>query len=138
QLKNKKEYDITLVDKNNYNFFQPLLYQVATGFLDVSNISVPFRTIFRNADNIHFRIGELQKVEPGANKIQLSTGKLEYDQLVMATGTKSNFFGMKNIKENALPMKTIDDAIAIRNYLLQKAEEGSYIKNKDKRARLRN
>lgn len=62
QLKNRKGLYITLVDKNNYNFFPPLLYQVATGMLDVSSISTPFRTLFKRAENIRFRMGELQKI----------------------------------------------------------------------------
>ncbi|MDR8390019.1 NAD(P)/FAD-dependent oxidoreductase [Aliifodinibius sp. S!AR15-10] len=138
QLKDKKEFYITLVDKNNYNFFPPLLYQVATGMLDVSSISTPFRTIFKGVDNISFRMGELQKVEPESNKVQLSTGELKYDGLVIATGTKSNFFGMENIEKNAVPMKTINDAVKMRNYLLQKTEEATYTDDPVKKAKLRN
>ncbi|WP_441001060.1 NAD(P)/FAD-dependent oxidoreductase [Fodinibius sp. SL11] len=138
QLSNKKGFHVTLVDKNNYNYFPPLLYQVATGMLEVSSISTPFRTIFKDVDNVSFRMGELQKVEPKTNKVQLSTGALAYDSLVIATGTKSNFFGMENIKKNSLPMKTIDDAVEMRNYLLQKTEEATYTNDPDKKAKLRN
>lgn len=138
QLKNTDGIHVTLVDKNNYNFFPPLLYQVATGMLDVSSISTPFRTIFKDGDNINFRIGELQKVEPESNKVHLSTGELKYDALVIATGTQSNYFGMDNIEENALPMKTINDAVKMRNYLLQKTEEATYTDDPAKEARLRN
>ncbi|MGK7369705.1 MAG: NAD(P)/FAD-dependent oxidoreductase [Candidatus Halalkalibacterium sp. M3_1C_030] len=138
QLSNKKGFHITLVDKNNYNYFPPLLYQVATGMLEVSSISTPFRTIFKDVDNISFRMGELQKVEPEPNKVQISTGELQYDALVIATGTKSNYFGMENIKKNALPMKTIDDAVEMRNYLLQKTEEATYTNDPNKKAKLRN
>src|SRR5699024_1219251 len=111
KLKNENGIHVTLVDKNNYNFFTPLLYQVATGMLDVSSISTPFRTLLKKAKNFDFRLGELQTVNPEDNKIQLSTGELSYDSLVIATGTKANFFGMDNIEQNALPMKTIDDAV---------------------------
>ncbi len=138
KLENKKGIHVTLVDKNNYNFFTPLLYQVATGMLDVSSISTPFRTLFKKVENFSFRLGELQKVDPNANKVQLSTGELPYDALVIAMGTKSNFFGMDNIEQNALPMKSIDQAVQLRNYLLQKAEEASYITDEDKRTKLRN
>jgi NADH dehydrogenase len=138
QLKNKKDFQITLVDKNNYNFFTPLLYQVATGFLDVSSISTPFRTLFQNVENIRFRLGELQKIDRNAQKVQLSTGVLKYNTLVIAAGTKSNYFGIDSIKQNALPMNSIDDAVSIRNYLLQKAEEATFIENVQKRANLRN
>jgi NADH dehydrogenase len=138
QLSNKKGFHITLVDKNNYNYFPPLLYQVATGMLEVSSISTPFRTIFKDVDNVSFRMGELQKVEPEPNKVQLSTGELQYNALVIATGTKSNYFGMENIKKNARPMKTIDDAVRMRNYLLQKAEEATYTNDQEKKEGLRN
>lgn len=138
KLSNKEGIHVTLVDKNNYNFFPPLLYQVATGMLEVSNISTPFRTLFKGVDNISFRMGKLQKVEPEANKVHLSTGELEYDALVIATGTKSNYFGMENIEKNALPMKTIDDAVKMRNFLLQKTEEATYTNNPEKKAKLQN
>src|SRR5690554_2274755 len=87
-------FHVTLVDKNNYNFFPPLLYQVATGYLEVSNISYPFRKLFHNVDNVNFRLGELQKILPEAKKVVLSTGVLPYDYLVLATGTGSNYFGL--------------------------------------------
>ncbi|HLR33583.1 MAG TPA: NAD(P)/FAD-dependent oxidoreductase [Fodinibius sp.] len=138
KLKNKDGIHVTLVDKNNYNFFTPLLYQVATGMLDVSSISTPFRTLLKKAKNFDFRLGELQAVHPEENKVQLSTGQLSYDVLVMATGTKANFFGMDNIEQNALPMKSIDQAVELRNYLLQKAEEATYTTDGNKRAKLHN
>jgi NADH:ubiquinone reductase (H+-translocating) len=117
------DFHVTLVDMNNYHLFPPLLYQVATGFLDVSNITYPFRKLFHGKENIRFRLGKLQKVMPENNKVLLSTGELSYDYLVLATGTESNYFGMENIRRAALPMKTVDDAIEIRNYILQKMEE---------------
>ncbi|HLR33055.1 MAG TPA: FAD-dependent oxidoreductase, partial [Fodinibius sp.] len=126
KLENKNEFQVTLVDRNNYNYFTPLLYQVATGMLEVSNISAPFRSLFLEKNNIRFRLGKLQRVDRASNKVHLSTGVLNYDTLVIATGTKTNYFGMENIKKNALPMKTIDDAVEMRNYLLQKAEEATY------------
>jgi NADH dehydrogenase len=120
-----KNIHVTLVDKNNYNFFPPLLYQVATGFLEVSNISYPFRKLLRGKSNISFRLGNLEKILPKENKVLLSTGELSYDYLVLATGTQSNFFNIENIQKSALPMKTVDDAIEIRNYLLLKTEEAT-------------
>lgn len=135
-LKNSKDYNITLVDKNNYNFFPPLLYQVATAFLEVSNISYPFRRLFRKHKNVKVRLGELIEINKAENKIVLSNGELKYDHLVIATGTISNFFGMKNIEENALPMKTVDDAILLRNTMLSKLEKATIEKNPEKRLEL--
>ena len=124
-LANKEDYHVILVDRNNYNFFPPLLYQVATGFLEVSNISYPFRKLFQKYKNVNFRLGELQKVVPEANEVVLNTGILAYDYLVIATGTDSNYFGIENIKKNSIPMKTLNDATNMRNFLLLKMEEAT-------------
>ncbi|TDE15455.1 NAD(P)/FAD-dependent oxidoreductase [Dyadobacter psychrotolerans] len=124
-LGDNKDFEITLVDKNNYNFFPPLIYQVATGFLEPSSISYPFRKLFSSKENVHFRLGYLQKVIPEANKIILHNGEVEYDYLVFATGAKTNFFGMENVKQNAIAMKTLDDAIEMRNKLLQQMEQAT-------------
>lgn len=138
QLGGKKGVQVTLVDKNNYNFFTPLLYQVATGMLDVSSISIPFRTLFEGKKNLHYRLGELEEVFPKQNKVKLSTGEMEYDYLVIATGTKSNYFGMENIEKNALPMKSIDQAVKLRNYLIREAEKYTYTKDEDEKRKMRN
>jgi NADH dehydrogenase len=124
-LANTNGIHVTLVDRNNYNFFPPLLYQVATGFLEVSNISYPFRKFFHHKKNISFRMGELIKIIPDENKVVLSSGIISYDYLVLATGTETNFFGIENIRKAALPMKTVDDAIEMRNTLLQRSEQAT-------------
>ena len=124
-LKSGYQSNIILVDKNNYNFFPPLLYQVATGFLDVSNISYPFRKFFRNHPNFLFRMGELLEIKPEENKIILNNGELTYSKLIIATGTVSNYFGNENIQKNALPMKTIEDAINLKNTVLNRLEIAS-------------
>ncbi len=138
ELGNEKNLKVTLVDRNNYNFFPPLLYQVATGMLDISSISIPFRTLFSGKDNLHFRIGELEEVFPEVNKVKLSTGMLEYDALVIATGTKSNYFGMDNIEKNSLPMKTVNDAIKLRNYLIMEGEKYTYCTDEVEKRKMRN
>lgn len=137
-LGNKKGLQVTLVDKNNYNFFPPLLYQLATGMLDVSSIAIPFRTLFNGKDNLHFRLGELEKVVAEENKIILSTCDVTYDYLVIATGTKSNYFGMDNIEKNALPMKTVNDAIKLRNYLIMEGEKYSFCTDEEVKRKMRN
>lgn len=136
QLTNNEDYQITLVDKNNYSFFPPLLYQVSTGFLDPSNISYPFRKHFYRRKNVRFRLGELQKIISEEQKVQLSTGVLPYDILILATGTESNYFGIENIKKVAIPMKTIDDAINMRNEILLKLEKATLTQNEDERKSL--
>ena len=137
-LGNKKGLQVTLVDRNNYNFFAPLLYQLATGLLDVSSISIPFRALFKGVGNLHFRIGDLEKVVEEEKKIVLSTSEVHYDYLVMATGTESNFFGMNNIEKNSLPMKSVNDAIKLRNYLIMAGEKYSFATNEDEKRKMRN
>lgn len=135
-LKNKKEVHVTLVDLNNYNFFPPLLYQVATGFIENSNISFPFRKMLQKSRNCNFRKGELLRIDSKNKKVVLSTGELNYDFLVLATGTESNYFGMENIKNHAFPMKTIDDAIELRNEMLKNMEALSIETNEREREKL--
>jgi NADH dehydrogenase len=138
QLKNDPDFQITLVDKNNYNFFPPLIYQVATGFLENSNISYPFRKLFRRYSNIQFRLGELRKVDPLSNTITLNNGDLPYDYLVFATGAESNFFGMENIRQHAIPMKNVSDALEMRNILLQRIELATITQDPWERKKLLN
>ena len=125
KLAGNESFDITLVDKNNYNFFPPLLYQVATGYLETSNITYPFRKLFRGKNNFMFRLGELLEVLPGQKKVILSTGPVSYDYLVFATGCETNYFGMENVEKHAIPMKTVSDALQMRNTLLERLEEAS-------------
>jgi NADH dehydrogenase len=133
ELTNQKGIEVILIDKNNYNFFPPLIYQVATGFLEPSSISYPFRKFFAGKKNLQFRLGELQKVIPAENKIILNNGELKYDQLVFATGAETSYFGMENVKKNAIPMKTLNDAIEMRNTLLKNLEKASITKDIRKR-----
>ncbi|OQP63072.1 NADH dehydrogenase [Niastella vici] len=123
KLRKDKRFHITLVDKNNYHFFPPLLYQVATAFIEPSNISYPFRRLFQEEANLRFHMGSLKKVNPEKNNIETDTGVVEYDYLVLAMGTESNYFGMERVKADSLPMKTIDDALNLRNHLLLNMEE---------------
>ena len=133
ELADHKQYHITLVDKNNYNFFTPLIYQVSTGFLDPSSITYPYRNLFRGKENIRFRLGELQEIVPKENKIVLNNGSLSYDHLVLAYGTKTNFYGNEQIEKHAIPMKTLEDALEMRNVLLQRLEKASRISDSSER-----
>lgn len=128
-------FQVTLVDKNNYSFFPPLLYQVATAFIEPSNISYPFRRLFQKKTNLRFHMGSLLKVNPEQNNIETDTGVVDYDYLVLAMGTESNYFGMERVKANSLPMKSIDDALNLRNHLLLNMEEAVHtddLKEKEK------
>ncbi len=133
RLGNSNNYKVVLVDSNNYNFFPPLIYQVSTGFMEPSAISYPFRKILRKFDNAGFRLGSLEKVVPEENKIILSNGELEYDILVMATGTETNFFGNENIERDSLPMKTISDSLSLRNVILTRLDRATRIQDEEER-----
>lgn len=138
ELAGNKNFTVILVDKNNYNFFPPLIYQVATAYLEPSSISYPFRKLFRRKENIQFRFGELLSVKPEANTVVLDNGELEYDKLVFATGAETNYFGMENVMKNAIPMKTLNDAIEMRNRLLQRMEKAAICKNSRERRKYLN
>ncbi|MCC6252792.1 MAG: NAD(P)/FAD-dependent oxidoreductase [Bacteroidia bacterium] len=126
-------YEVVLIDRDNYIFFPPLLYQVATGFLEPSSISYPYRKMLRNMPNIHFKMGEIVRILPDQNIIELNIGKIDYDYLVLATGTETNYFGLENVRKNAIPMKTINDALDMRNYILKQLESATtFLHDKEK------
>jgi NADH dehydrogenase len=131
----EKCYEITLVDRNNYNYFTPLLYQVATSFLDPSSISYPFRKLFRDK-NITFRMGELVRVDPATQTAYLNNGELSYDYLVFAAGAQTNFYGIASIQQNALSLKGIDDALRMRNAMLKQLEQAAITTDPQKRREL--
>nr|WP_293296851.1 NAD(P)/FAD-dependent oxidoreductase [Allomuricauda sp.] len=136
QLSKNESFEVILVDKNNYHFFSPLIYQVATGFLDPYAISYPLRKLVREYSNVRYYMGELLEIKSEVNTAILSTGRLQYDQLVIATGTVSNYFGMENIEKYAIPMKTLEDAFNLRNLLLLRMEKASRTDDETERKRL--
>lgn len=129
--------DITILDKHNYHTFQPLLYQVATGGLEADSIAFPIRKIFKGQKNLTFRVTEVEKVIPEENKLLTTIGEINYDHLVIATGSTSNFFGQAEIEQNAMPMKSIPEALNLRSLILQNLE-ASLIAGPEKEAELLN
>ncbi|MBL7736700.1 MAG: NAD(P)/FAD-dependent oxidoreductase [Chitinophagaceae bacterium] len=123
RLSKDQRFHITLIDKNNYHFFPPLLYQVAAAFIEPSNISYPFRRMFQQKKNLRFHLGSLIRINPERNNIETDSGTVSYDYLVLAVGTQTNYFGMENVMRKALPMKTISDALNLRNHLLMSMEK---------------
>jgi NADH dehydrogenase len=138
RMANDNRFQVTLVDKNNFHFFSPLLYQVAMAFIEPANISYPFRRLFQEKDNLRFHMGSLLKVDLDKNCVQTDTGTLDYDYLVLAVGTESNYFGMENVKRNSWPLKTISDATNLRNHLLMNMEKAVRTKDEEMRERLLN
>jgi len=118
-----RNFQLILLDKNNYHQFQPLLYQVATAGLEPSAISFPLRKVLQKEENIHYRMAEVKEIFPEQNEIATNIGNLKYDFLVLAIGADTNYFGQENIEKNALSMKSAADAILIRNTILENFEK---------------
>jgi NADH dehydrogenase len=115
--------DVLMVDKHNYHTFQPLLYQVATGSLEAESIAFSLRKNYAGQKNFRFRNAEVTRVVPEKNIIETSVGDIEYDYLVLATGSTTNFFGNKDIEKFSMPMKSIPEALNLRSLILQNLEE---------------
>jgi NADH dehydrogenase len=116
------DFEVVLVDKNNYHQFLPLIYQVASAGIEPSSISFPFRKIFQKRKHLFFRLAEVRTIFPEKNMIQTSIGKANYDYIVFAAGTTTNYFGNKHIEDIAIPMKNVSEAMGLRNALLANYE----------------
>lgn len=119
----RRNYQVILIDRNNYHQFQPLYYQVATSGLEPSSIAFPLRKLFQGIPDFHFRMAELESVDAENKEIKTSIGTLGYDILVLALGTDTNFFGNKEIESNSLAVKSVSQAIQMRNILLENYEK---------------
>lgn len=118
----KAKAQVVLFDRYNYHTFQPLLYQVASSGLDTSSIVFPFRKRFAKQPDFFFRMGEVISIKPEENYIETSIGGIKYDYLVIANGATTNYYGLKDVEENAIPMKSIIDAIQLRNKVIRNME----------------
>ena len=118
----KENVEVTLVDRHNFHLFQPLLYQVSTSVLSSDEIAYPIRSFFRNNKNVNFFMAKATGVDQERNILHTNHGEISYDYLVLAAGATTNFFGMKEVEDNAYGMKTIQEALAIRNHVLHEFE----------------
>ena len=132
------DFQVVLVDKNNYNQFPPLIYQVASAGLEPSNISFPFRRLFQGWKNFFFRMAEVQHIDTEEKAIKTSIGTIHYDDLVLAAGATTNFFGNKNIEASALPMKSVSESMRLRNAILQNLERAETEDNEARKQALMN
>lgn len=121
-LKNQR-VQVVLIDKHNYHTFQPLLYQVATGGLEAGSIAYPIRKVVQEYQNFYFRLGFVNEIDTQNQKVKADIGDLRYDYLVLATGSKTNFFGNKEIERNSVAMKTIPQSLNIRSLILENFEQ---------------
>lgn len=131
-------FQVILVDRNNYHQFPPLIYQVASAGIEPSSIAFPFRKIFQRREDFYFRMAEVRSVFPEQKILQTSIGKVNYDYLVLAAGTTTNFFGNKHVEENAIPMKNVSEAMGLRNALLENFERALTCSSETERQELLN
>ncbi len=128
-----KNAQVVLIDKHNYHTFQPLLYQVSSSGLEPDSIAYPLRKIIKKHKTSFFRLAEVEQIVPENNEIITSIGHLSYDYLVIATGTKTNYFGNKAIQSNSMPMKSVPQALNIRSLILQNFEKAAIADTKEER-----
>ena len=129
---------VILIDKNNYHTFQPLLYQVSTSGLEADSIVYPIRKIFKGQSNFHYRWGEVLKVNTEQKYLETNIGKCNYDYLVIATGTTTNFYNIEGVAENCMPMKSVVEALNLRSLILQNFEKALLVTDTKERDALMN
>jgi NADH dehydrogenase len=111
--------EVTLIDRRNFHLFQPLLYQVATGSLSPADISAPLRGILSRQKNVRVLLGEAVDIDPAAKRVLLRDGAaFDYDSLIVATGSKSSYFGHDQWRTWGPSLKTVEEATAIRHKIL--------------------
>jgi len=126
--------EVTLVDRRNYHLFTPLLYQVASSLLDPSDIAMPVRKVFRGADNVRFRLADVKTVDLDRREVRLaSSPPLPYDWLVLACGSRTNWFGIDSVQRSALALKDLPDGLALRNQVLSCFESAALESDEEKR-----
>jgi NADH dehydrogenase len=124
---------VSLVDQRNYHLFQPLLYQVATSMLPPESIATPVRAIFRRQRNFAFRLAKVTGVDFARRELTTDTGPIGYDRLILAVGGRTNFFGLDSVEHNGFGMKTLDEAVLLRNQILRSFERAHDETDPDRR-----
>lgn len=118
-----KKFQVVMLDRYNYHTFQPLLYQVATAGLEPDSIAGPLRKIMKLNKNFYFRMATVSRIEPLENMVNTNIGSIRYDHLVIASGSKTNYFGNKDFEDKSFPLKQIPHALNLRSQILQNFEE---------------
>ena len=132
----KKKYQVTIVDKNNYHCFPPLFYQIASSGLEPSSISFPFRREMRKMKNANFQLGQVTSIDPEKKTIKTQFEEISYDKLIIATGTTNNFFNSPELIEKVHTLKSTAEAIRLRNEILDRLERACLTKDREKQKRL--
>lgn len=118
-----KGMQVVLFDRNNYHTFQPLLYQVATAGLEPDSVAGPIRKQLEPDPDFFFRMATVERIDVEAQKVHTEIGELGYDHLVIAAGSKTNYYGIQSVMSNAFPLKKIPDALDFRHHILQNFEK---------------
>ncbi len=132
----KQNYQIVLIDKNNYHQFQPLFYQVAMSGLEPASIAFPLRKMFQRQSNVFIRVTKVERVDTVEKVLHTPFGIVNYDYLIIAIGADTNFYGNENIRKHAIPMKSVTEALSLRNRILEDYEEALTIPDYEERQRL--
>ncbi|HWR66598.1 MAG TPA: NAD(P)/FAD-dependent oxidoreductase [Bellilinea sp.] len=127
---------ITLLDRNNYHLFQPLLYQVATAGVSPTDVAYPLRSIFRRQKNLEFRLAEVTDINLDRRQLSTTNGSLDYDQVILAVGGETNYFGMESLATNGFGLKGLDDASRIRDHILHLFEQAALVNDPQERQAL--
>ncbi len=133
-----KPVQVVLFDRHNYHTFQPLLYQVATAGLEPDAIAGPLRKLLDNSKNIFFRMATVSQIHQDMNAVFTDKGLMEYDYLIMACGSKTNFFGNSDKFEKAFPLKQIPQALDLRSHILQNLEQAVLTSDQEQISKLLN
>lgn len=128
-----QELQVVLIDKHNYHTFQPLLYQVATGGLEPDSIAFPIRKVIKDIPNFYFRLAEVSSIDTDKRKIYTNIGKLKYHYLVIATGSKTNYFGNVKIEKFSMAMKSVPQSLNLRSLILENFEDALLTSNFEER-----
>lgn len=115
--------DITLVDRDNYHTFVPLLYQVATGFISPETVAYPVRNWLRRIPHSRFWLADVVQLDLEGQQVITTTGTLSYDYLILATGSQARFLGVPGAPKHTFTLRTLEDAIALRNQILWSVEK---------------
>lgn len=121
--------DVTLIDQHNYHLFTPLTYQVASAMLDPAEVAHPVRAIVRDQRNVRFRLGHVRGVDLARRTVDLDDGRIEYDYLVLAAGSVTDFFGNASVARNAFPLKDLADALELRRQVLGQFERATWTRD---------
>ena len=127
--------DVLLIDRDNYHTFTPLLYQVATSALDPSEIAHPIRSIFAGKDNIRCLMGDVTGIDPEDQSVEVEIEarreRIHYDYLIVSTGSEPNYFGTQSYQEHTFELRTLDDAVQLRNHILRLFEKAAWERDSD-------